>query len=75
MSGGGILSNLPDLAGNTLANSAGITVVKSQPQEIKNEVTFNTTVKNDKDLDKMFEKADNWFAQRGRELNLGIGRR
>ncbi|WJE54328.1 hypothetical protein QRE66_08860 [Bacillus cereus] len=34
----------------------------------------NPVVRNDRDVDNMFEKADNWLAQRGRNLNLGIGR-
>lgn len=34
----------------------------------------NPVVRSDRDIDNMFEKADDWFAQRGRNLNLGIGR-
>ncbi len=37
-------------------------------------MTFNTTVKNESDLNKMFEKADDWFAKKGQMLNIGIGR-
>ncbi|MCM3735604.1 phage tail tape measure protein [Bacillus cytotoxicus] len=37
-------------------------------------VNFYTTVRNDRDVDNMFEKADDWFAKRGKDLNVGVGR-
>ncbi|MGR5875625.1 hypothetical protein ACT7DH_27965 [Bacillus pacificus] len=72
-SGGGMLSGLPSLAGNALNSTAGVNVINHQPQEIKNEVTFHTVVRNDRDLDRTFEKADEWFAKRGQALNIGKG--
>lgn len=72
--GNGILSNLPNIVNNSLSLSKGVNANQQQPQEIKNEVTFNTTVKNESDLNKMFEKADDWFAKKGQMLNIGIGR-
>ncbi|MFK4468480.1 phage tail tape measure protein [Bacillus sp. RC252] len=71
----GILQGLPELAGTTLSTSYSTREKeqKPQPQEIKNEVTFHTVVKNDRDLDRTFEKADEWFAKRGQALNIGKG--
>ncbi|MBH0335535.1 hypothetical protein BM86_08570, partial [Bacillus thuringiensis] len=62
------------LAGNALAGKGGMNVIHNQPQQITNEVTFHTTVRNESDLNKLFEKADDWFAQKGRNLHMGIGR-
>ncbi|PFQ42772.1 phage tail tape measure protein [Bacillus cereus] len=73
LSGGGMLSGLPDLAGNALAGKAGMNVINNQPQQITNEVTFHTTVRNESDMNKMFQKADDWFTQKGQSLNVGKG--
>ncbi|MGG0443554.1 phage tail tape measure protein [Bacillus mycoides] len=73
----GILQGLPELAGTTLSTHyvrEKEQKPQPQPQQITNEVTFHTTVRNESDLNKMFEKADDWFAQKGRNLNIGIGR-
>ncbi|KIU76086.1 hypothetical protein C797_02059 [Bacillus thuringiensis Sbt003] len=73
----GILQGLPELAGTTLSTHyvrEKEQKPQPQPQQITNEVTFHTTVRNENDLNKMFEKADDWFAQKGRNLHIGIGR-
>lgn len=74
LTGNGLLSNLPNVASDAMSFAKGLTIMQPQ-QEIKNEVTFHTTVNNERDLDKMFEKADDWFAQKGQMLNIGVGRR
>ncbi|MGR5963502.1 hypothetical protein ACT7DB_01000 [Bacillus cereus] len=38
------------------------------------EMNFYTTVRNDRDIDRMFEKADDWLVQKGRNINIGMGR-
>ena len=73
LTGNGLLSNLPNVANDAMSFAKGLTIMQPQ-QEIKNEVTFHTTVNNESDLNKMFEKADDWFAQKGQQLNIGIGR-
>ncbi|MBG9516663.1 hypothetical protein ABE47_32560 [Bacillus thuringiensis] len=73
----GILQGLPELAGTTLSTHyvrEKEQKPQPQPQQITNQVTFHTTVRNESDLNKMFEKADDWFAQKGRNLHMGIGR-
>ncbi|MEF8682065.1 UNVERIFIED_CONTAM: hypothetical protein ORM23_18520, partial [Bacillus cereus] len=70
----GILQGLPELAGTTLSTHySREKEQKPQPQEIKNEITFHTTVRNESDLSKMFEKADDWLVKKGQALNIGKG--
>ncbi|MGX5632411.1 hypothetical protein [Bacillus thuringiensis] len=64
--GEALLTSVPHIVG---ANT-GDGMVNQQPIE----VNFYNTVRNDRDIDRMFEKADDWFAQKGRNLNIGIGR-
>ncbi|PFT96549.1 hypothetical protein COK81_08135 [Bacillus thuringiensis] len=64
--GEALLTSVPHIVG---AN-AGDGILNQQPIE----VNFYNTVRNDRDIDRMFEKADDWFAQKGRNLNIGIGR-
>ncbi|MCU5297020.1 hypothetical protein [Bacillus paranthracis] len=62
--GEALLASVPNISA---ATSGG---ANQQPIE----VNFYNTVRNDKDIDRMFEKADDWFTQKGRNLNIGIGR-
>ncbi|PGP67257.1 hypothetical protein CN998_19145 [Bacillus cereus] len=64
--GDALLTSVPNVAGA----AAGGGMVNQQPVE----VNFYNTVRNDRDIDCMFEKADDWFTQQGRNLNIGIGR-
>ncbi|PFP88713.1 DUF2207 domain-containing protein [Bacillus cereus] len=61
-----LLTSVPNVA----VAAAGGGMVNQQPVE----VNFYNTVRNDRDIDRMFEKADDWFTQQGRNLNIGIGR-
>ncbi|MEC3262557.1 hypothetical protein P9052_33070 [Bacillus cereus] len=38
------------------------------------EINFYNTINNERDVDRMFEKANDWFAERGRNVKIGIGR-
>ncbi|WP_245003024.1 phage tail protein [Bacillus nitratireducens] len=38
------------------------------------EMNFYNTIQNERDIDRMFEKANDWFAERGRNVKIGIGR-
>ena len=62
--GEALLASVPNISA---ATSGG---ANQQPIE----VNFYNTVRNDRDIDRMFEKADDWFTQKGRNLNIGIGR-
>ncbi|WP_444876466.1 phage tail protein, partial [Bacillus pseudomycoides] len=63
--GDALLNGLPNIAGTTTGEGSN-----HQPIE----VNFYNTVRDERDIDRMFEKADDWFAQKGRNLNIGIGR-
>ncbi|MBC6973044.1 hypothetical protein H9I32_11850 [Bacillus sp. Xin] len=62
-----ISSNLSSVAARSVQS---IQKVENGPTT----VNFYNTVRNERDIDNMFEKADDWFAQRGKTLNLGVGR-
>ncbi|PGN60793.1 hypothetical protein CN966_05790 [Bacillus cereus] len=64
--GDALLTSVPNVAGAATGGGA----INQQPVE----VNFYNTVRNDRDIDRMFEKADDWFTQQGRNLNIGIGR-
>ncbi|EJS58832.1 hypothetical protein ICG_01776 [Bacillus cereus BAG1X1-3] len=64
--GEALLNGVPNMVGA----AAGGGMVNQQ----RVEVNFYNTVRNDRDIDRMFEKADDWFTQQGRNLNIGIGR-
>ncbi|MGR5963935.1 hypothetical protein ACT7DB_04930 [Bacillus cereus] len=77
--GQGILSNLPHIANSAMAMATGKHKSFSQPTQpavegSPVEMNFYTTVRNDRDLDRMFEKADDWMAQKGRNINIARGR-
>lgn len=75
MSNDGILSNLQNITANTMGRIAGQQQQIQQVNETGDvKVNFYTTVRNDRDIDNMFEKADDWFAKRGQSLNIGVGR-
>ncbi|HDR4766717.1 TPA: hypothetical protein QCR53_006017, partial [Bacillus cereus] len=38
------------------------------------EINFYNTINSERDVDRMFEKANDWFAERGRNVKIGIGR-
>ncbi|EJR68646.1 phage tail tape measure protein, TP901 family, core region [Bacillus cereus VD115] len=45
--------------------------MKSEPTQVH---IHNPVVRNDRDIDLMYEKADEWFSQRGRNMQVGVGR-
>ncbi|MBJ8128907.1 phage tail tape measure protein [Bacillus cereus group sp. N3] len=45
--------------------------MKSEPTIVN---INNPVVRNDRDIDLMYEKADEWFSQRGRNMQVGVGR-
>ncbi|MGN4664692.1 phage tail protein [Bacillus cereus group sp. MYBK234-1] len=63
-----IASNLSSLA--TRAVQPIVQQIDSGPVEIN----FYNTINNERDVDRMFEKANDWFAERGRNIKIGIGR-
>ncbi|MDR5047299.1 hypothetical protein FNE59_17380 [Bacillus thuringiensis] len=63
-----IASNLSALA--TGAVQPIVQQIDSGPVEIN----FYNTINNERDVDRMFEKANDWFAERGRNVKIGIGR-
>ncbi|WP_240522248.1 hypothetical protein [Bacillus thuringiensis] len=63
-----IASNLSTLA--TGAVQPIVQQIDSGPVEIN----FYNTINNERDVDRMFEKANDWFAERGRNVKIGIGR-
>ncbi|WP_346275200.1 MULTISPECIES: hypothetical protein [Bacillus cereus group] len=62
-----IASNLSTLA--TRAVQPIVQPTGSGPVEIN----FYNTINNERDIDRMFEKADDWFVKKGQSLNIGIG--
>ncbi|MEK4501943.1 hypothetical protein [Bacillus sp. FSL R12-0069] len=38
------------------------------------EMNFYNTIHNERDMNRMYEKANDWFAERGRMSKIGIGR-
>lgn len=75
----GILSNLPQMAHSAMAIATGKQQSLRQPTQPtveggSVEMNFYTTVRNDRDIDRMFEKADDWLVQKGRNINIGMGR-
>ncbi|MGX5634671.1 hypothetical protein ACWKTQ_33320, partial [Bacillus thuringiensis] len=75
----GILSNLPQMAHSAMAIATGKQQSLRQPTQPTVEggpveMNFYTTVRNDRDIDRMFEKADDWLVQKGRNINIGMGR-
>ncbi|MGE6552911.1 hypothetical protein ACQKFK_29405 [Bacillus mycoides] len=63
-----IVSNLSTLA--TRAVQPIVQQIDSGPVE----VNFYNTINNERDVDRMYEKANDWFAERGRIVKIGIGR-
>ncbi|MDR4971618.1 phage tail tape measure protein [Bacillus toyonensis] len=45
--------------------------MKREPTQVH---IHNPVVRNDRDIDLMYEKADEWFSQRGRNMQVGVGR-
>ncbi|MGG0731561.1 phage tail protein [Bacillus paramycoides] len=61
------------------SNLAALATRTSQPivQQVDSgpvEMNFYNTIQNERDIDRMFEKANDWFAERGRNVKIGIGR-
>lgn len=56
--------------GNQIAQATDEKAKQSVVQNIQ--MTFNNTVRNDGDIDKIFERADDWIGQRGNKSSFGV---
>ena len=56
--------------GNQIAQATDEKAKQSVVQNIQ--MTFNNTVRNDNDIDKIFERADDWIGQRGNKSSFGV---